>query len=63
MDAIGKIGVLLPEILDSLEYELLDGIHMHAKALGYDVLIFSDTYNAISDYHDMPYVYGLENIY
>ncbi len=32
MDSIGKIGVLLPEIVDPLDYELLRGIHTEAAA-------------------------------
>ena len=38
MHSIGKIGVLLPEIIDPLDYELLRGIHTEAAALGYDVI-------------------------
>lgn len=33
MDSIGKIGVLLPEIVDPLDYELLRGFHTEAAAL------------------------------
>lgn len=63
MRAIGKIGVLVPEIVDSLDYELLHGIHKQAKELGYDVLVFTDTYNPMGDQSNDSYTNGLENIY
>ena len=33
MDSIGKIGVLLPEIVDPLDYDLLHGFHTEDAAL------------------------------
>ncbi len=63
MRAVGKIGVIIPDIYDSLEQELLQGIHMQAKALGYDVLVFCDTCNALAEYRQYPEIIGYENIY
>lgn len=58
-----RIAVILPELYDFLEIELIDGIHETAKALGYDVLIITDTYNGISDSYATAYVQGRESIY
>lgn len=63
MKAVGKIGVIIPEIYDSLDQELIQGIHMQAKALGYDVLVFCDTCNAMEKYRQHPEIIGYENIY
>lgn len=61
-DAVGKIGVLIPEIIDSMDYELMQGIHMQAKELGYDVLVFTDTFNAVDGTYQDEYIGGQENI-
>ena len=58
-----RIAVILPELCDILETELIGGIHETAKALGYDVLILTDTYNVISDSYSTPYMQGQESIY
>ncbi|MBQ8725351.1 MAG: substrate-binding domain-containing protein [Oscillospiraceae bacterium] len=63
MKAVGRIGVLIPEIVASLDYELLYGIHAQAKKLGYDVLVFTDTFNAITEMYHTDYISGQENIY
>ena len=58
-----RIAVILPELCDILETELVSGIHETAKTLGYDVIILTDTYNAISDSYATPYMQGQESIY
>lgn len=63
MKAIGKIGVIIPDIYDMLEQELIEGIYMQAKELGYDVLVFSDTCNAMPEYRHYPEIVGFYNIY
>ena len=63
MDSIGKIGVLLPEIVDPLDYELLRGIHTEAASLGYDVLIYCSVYNSQIELQQDAYTHGLENIF
>lgn len=45
MQAIGKIGLCIPEITDSLDFEMLDGMFTQAQALGYDLLLFTGVYN------------------
>ena len=63
MDSIGKIGVLLPEIVDPLDYELLRGIHTEAAALGYDVIVYCSIYNSQVELQQDAYTHGLENIF
>ena len=46
MQVIGKIGLCIPEITDSLDFEMIDGMFTQAQALGYDLLLFTGVYNA-----------------
>ena len=41
MNAIGRIGIIMPEITDPLDYDVIRGVYSQAKELGYDVLIFT----------------------
>ena len=63
MDSIGKIGIIMPEITDPLDYELLDGIYGQAEKLGYDVIVFTGVLNSMSDEKRDYYTEGFENIY
>ena len=63
MDSIGKIGVLLPEIVDPLDYDLLRGIHTEAAVLGYDVIVYCSIYNSQVELQQDAYTHGLENIF
>ncbi len=63
MHAIGRIGVIIPDIYDSLEQELLQGIYSQARLLGYDVLVFCDICNVLQEYRNYPEIMGYENIY
>lgn len=63
MNSIGRIGVLLPEIVDLLDYELLRGIQKEASALGYDVIVYCSVYNSQVELQQDAYTKGLENIY
>ena len=63
MNSIGEIGVLLPEIVDPLDYDLLRGIHTEAAALGYDVLVYCSIYNSQAELQQDAYTHGLENIF
>ncbi len=63
MLAIGRIGVIIPDVYDSLEQELIDGITEQAKRIGYDVLLFSDTCNVLHEYQKCPEIIGFNNIY
>ncbi|HAG12487.1 MAG TPA: transcriptional regulator [Ruminococcus sp.] len=63
MSSIGKIGVLLPEIVDPLDYELLRGIHTEARACGYDVIVYCSVYNSQVEFQQDTYTNGLENIF
>ncbi len=61
--AAGAIGVLIPEVVGALNDALLRGIHEAARALGYDVLIFTDTYNPVDEIDDTSTLNALHNIY
>lgn len=63
MHSIGKIGLVIPESADPLDYELLDGIHRQAAALGYDTIILSGILNPMPDSGQDYYTQGFENIY
>ena len=63
MNSIGKIGLIMPEITDPLDYELLDGIYGQAAKLGYDVVVFTGVLNSMSDKERDYYTEGFENIY
>ena len=63
MNAVGKIGVIMPEITDPLEHELLQGISSVAQKYGYDVIIFTGAFNSHVELQYDGYIYGLENIY
>ena len=63
MDSIGKIGLIMPEIADPLDYELLGGVYDQAKLLGYDVIVYTGVLNSLSDKERNYYTSGFENIY
>ncbi|MBQ7012909.1 MAG: substrate-binding domain-containing protein [Oscillospiraceae bacterium] len=63
MQAIGKIGVIMPEIMDPLDYELLKGVRLQAEILGYDVIVFTGVFNSQLELQQGIYIDGLENIY
>lgn len=63
MDSIGKTGVLRPEIVDPLDYDLLRGTHTEAAALGYDVIVYCSIYNSQVELQQDAYTHGLENIF
>ena len=63
MQANGKIGVLMPEIADPLDFELLRGIQTQAFRLGLDVIVLTGIFNAQTEMMHDDYINGLENIY
>lgn len=38
MYSIGRIGLIMPEIVDPLDYEMLDGAYAQTAKLGYDII-------------------------
>lgn len=63
MTSEGKIGVIIPAVLDHIDTELLDGIHTKASELGYDTLVFTNASKS-QDYHPhTDYIIGEEKIY
>lgn len=63
MNAKGRVGVIMPEISDPLDYDMLRGVYTQAKMLGYDVVVFTGGFNSHIELQQDAYVYGLENIY
>ncbi len=63
MNAIGKIGVVMPIIRDELDSEFLHGIQNRAAQLGYDVIVFTNSSNAQMEFLHNEYVEGEFNIY
>ncbi|MCM1530283.1 MAG: helix-turn-helix domain-containing protein [Alistipes sp.] len=63
MNAKGKIGVIIPEIFDPLDFELLRGIDEIARAYGFDVIVFTGIRNSVTGMEFSSYTRGLENIY
>lgn len=63
MNSIGKIGIIMPEIVDPLDYEMLDGAYNQAVKLGYDIIIYTGIFNSQAEFQQDYYTDGLENIY
>ncbi len=58
-----RLGVILPTLGDPLDYEMLQGFFDTAKALAYDVFVYTGIYNSHIDLQQDSYIHGLENIY
>ncbi len=63
MESIGRIGLIMPEIVDTLDYEMLDGVYAQAVKLGYDIIIYTGIFNSQAEFQQDYYTEGLENIY
>lgn len=63
MESIGKIGIIMPEIVDPLDYEMLDGANAQAVKLGYDIILYTGIFNSQAELQQDYYTDGLENIY
>lgn len=63
MKAIGKIGVIIPAVVDSLESELLNEIYNIACKSGYDIIVFTNSSNSLDSFAENEYVYGEKKIY
>ncbi len=63
MNAERRIGLIMPEITDPLDYELIEGVFSQAKRLGYDVIIYTGIFNSQSEFQQDYHTAGLENIY
>lgn len=63
MDSIGKIGLIMPEVTDPLDYELLAGICSQAFLIGYDIVVYTGIFNSQAEFQQDYYTDGLENIY
>lgn len=58
-----RIGLMIPEIADPLDYELLRGIYSQAAVLGADVIVLSGILNPMPDGVQDAYTEGFANIY
>lgn len=63
MKAKGKIGVVIPAVVDSLESELLSEIYNYASRLGYDIIVFTNSSNSLDLFLENDYIHGEEKIY
>ncbi len=63
MKAVGKIGVVIPAVIDPLESELLNEIYSQAGKLGYDIVVFTNASNSLDSFIGSDYVHGEEKIY
>ena len=58
-----RIGVIIPEITDSLDFALLEGMFSQARRFGYDLLLFTGIYNTHAAQGYNEYRSALDNIY
>ena len=63
MNAVGKIGVILPGMADASNTELLQGIYDQARKRGYDVLVFTNASASDAVAEQREYAAGAETIY
>ena len=63
MQAIGKIGVIMPHVVPPMDNELLCGISETFSACGYDTVLITGLLNFLSENSSDNYAIGLENIY
>ncbi|MGN0606873.1 MAG: helix-turn-helix domain-containing protein, partial [Oscillospiraceae bacterium] len=63
MNAVGRIGLIVPEINSLLDHEFVNGVYEQAKLLGYDVIVYTGIFNSIRELRFDSYIAGLENIY
>lgn len=63
MTAKGRFGLVIPEINSPLDRDFVEGVYAQAKALGYDIIVYTGLYNCLREYRYDSYISGLENIY
>lgn len=63
MNAIGKIGVIIPAVTNSRNTDLLQEIYLQAEKLNYDVLVFTNSSNSETEIQQNNFAEGEENIY
>ena len=61
--ALKRIGLVIPEMADPLDFELLRGIYSQAAALEADVIVLSGVLNPSADDLFDSYTVGFSNIY
>ena len=63
MNSVGRIGLIVPEINSSLDYDFVEGAYLQAKELGYDLIVYTGVFNSMRGVQYDAYIAGLENIY
>ncbi|MGN0631165.1 MAG: substrate-binding domain-containing protein [Ruminococcus sp.] len=63
MKSKGRIGVVIPAVVESIEADLLNEIYNLAKESGYDVIVFTNSSNALDSFTENDYIHGEEKIY
>ncbi len=63
MQARGRIGLIIPHIMDNLDVTLINSIHRTAAAHGYDTIVISGAVNYTDSQTEEPYCRGQTNIY
>lgn len=63
MHAIGRIGLIIPHIMDNLDVALINSIHRTAAAHGYDTIVISGAVNYTDSQREELYCKGQTNIY
>ena len=58
-----RIGIIIPEIFDALEYDLIKGMYAKAKEKNCDLLVLTGVFNSHQEFQQDSYTNCLENIY
>lgn len=63
MESRGRIGVIMPHIVNNLDVSLIDIINRSVSQFGYDTILISGIINYVNEMLDNDYSKGLINIY
>jgi len=63
MDSIGKIGLIMPQIVNNLDAEIVDIIAKNAAAHGYDTIMLTGVIHIVSEYLMNDYYTALSNVF
>lgn len=61
--AVGRIGLIVPHLINNLDVELVEVIHKTVARYGYDTILLSGIINFMNEMVDEDYNRGLINIY
>ncbi|MCR5142255.1 MAG: substrate-binding domain-containing protein [Ruminococcus sp.] len=63
MDSVGRIGLIVPHLINNLDVELVEVVHKTVSRYGYDTVLISGIINFMNEMLDEDYSKGLSNIY